>query len=342
VNKIIQEDLDYITNFPLDWNKLKNKNILIAGANGFIPAYIVETLLHLNDKYNLDIKIIALVRNKEKAEKRFKNNKNLYLLVQDVCNTINYNNKIDIIIHAASQASPKYYSVDPVGTMNANYLGTNNLLKLGIKNNIENFLFISSGEVYGETDKIPISEKDYGYIDINNVRNCYCEAKRASETLCISYLKQYNSPIKIVRPFHTYGPGLDLDDGRVFADFIKNILNKEDIILHSAGRKTRCFCYLSDAITGIFTVLLNGKVGEEFNISNPKEEISIFGLATKLTKIFPELNLNIVQKELPKGYLETTIERNKPDTTKANTLGWYPKISIQEGFYRTISYFRNI
>ena len=150
----------------------------------------------------------------------------LKFLVQDVCEKIIIDSKIDFIIHAASQASPKFYGKDPVGTINANVIGTINLLELAKRNKVEKFLYFSSSEVYGNLNEedIPTKEDKFGSIDPCNVRSCYSEGKRAGETICISWKHQYSIPVVIVRPFHTYGPGMDLNDGRVYADFIKNIV----------------------------------------------------------------------------------------------------------------------
>ena len=228
-NQVKLEDLIQITDASIDWKRFSGKTILISGANGFLPAYMVETLLFLYLKGVVsDIKILALVRNIQKAKSRFKdylNYRNLEFIVQDVCDPIEIDQKIDFIIHAASQASPRYYGTDPVGTLSANIFGTTNLLKLAKLNKVESFLYFSSSEVYGvlPENKIPTIESDYGFIDPTNVQSSYAESKRMGETICISWLHQYNIPIKIVRPFHTYGPGMQLNDGRVYADFIADI-----------------------------------------------------------------------------------------------------------------------
>ena len=252
-NKIILEDLRQIVDTPIDWGRFSGKTVLVTGANGFLPAYMVETLLYLNDeRIAKDIKIIALVRSIDKAKLRFKNyimNESLEFLVQDVCDPLKVDRKVDFIIHAASQASPKYYGMDPVGTLSANTIGTINLLKLAKSQSIESFLYFSSSEIYGILDdaKIPTKENNYGYLDPTNVRSSYAESKRMGETICVSYLHQYGIPIKIIRPFHTYGPYMKLDDGRVYADFVSDIVNNRNLEIWSDGSAKRAFCYLSDA-----------------------------------------------------------------------------------------------
>ena len=344
INKIILKDLTKIIDFPIDWRRFSGKTILISGANGFLPAYMVETLLLLLENGSIkDTKILALVRNIDKAKKRFINyseNNHLKFIVQDVSDPIEVDCNIDFIIHAASQASPKYYGTDPVGTLSANTLGTINLLKTAQKNSIESFLYFSSSEVYGSLDetKIPTKESDFGYIDPTNVRSCYAESKRMGETICVSWLKQYNIPVKIVRPFHTYGPGMALDDGRVYADFIADILKNRNIIMKSDGLAMRSFCYLSDATIAFFLVLLSGNNGDAYNVGNSDCEISILNLANKLVSLFPEKNVKVVSKNTNNtNYLKSSVSRNCPDLAKINKLGWHPKTSISEGFYKTIN-----
>jgi UDP-glucuronate decarboxylase len=346
-HQIVDEDLKKILATDLPWSEFAGKTILITGVNGFLPAYIAETLLYFNEKISSEkIKIIGLARNGARAENRFSSyhgRSDLKLIIQDVCTPIILEDKIDYIIHAASQASPKYYSKDPVGTISANILGTCNLLKLAQDNLVEGFLFFSSGEVYGEVaiSQIPTKESDYGYIDPTNIRSCYGESKRMGETMCVSWFHQYGVPTKIVRPFHTYGPGMSLDDGRVYADFIADILNNRDIVMKSDGSAIRAFCYLADAVQGFLTVLLKGDKGQAYNIGNDHCETSIFDLACKLTSLFPEKKLRVVKKDVVQSteYLRSSILRNCPDISKVRMLGWQPTTSIDEGFRRTIRSF---
>ena len=325
---------------------MREKNILISGASGFLPAYMVETILYLNEtRFNDKTNIFAMVRDEKNALKRFSNYQDrdeLKLIIQDVCNPFDIKDKIHYIIHAASQASPKFYKKDPVGTLCPNIIGTYNLLEMAREKNVQGFLFFSSGEVYGEIeeDMIPTKEEHYGYVDPLDIRSSYVESKRMGETMCISWFKQYSVPAKIVRPFHTYGPGMNLNDGRVFADFVYNLLKKEDIVIKSDGKAVRAFCYLADATAGFFTVLLKGKNGEPYNVGNDKCEISIIELAEKLANLFPEYKLRVVkEKRQDPDYLESKIVQSRPDIFKISSIGWEPHYSIEEGFKRTIKSF---
>jgi UDP-glucuronate decarboxylase len=342
-NFILKQDMKMITDTNLPWECFANKTVLISGANGLLPAYMVETLLYLNDIDNFNCRIIGLVRSREKALLRFKNHRessNLHLIEQDVSQPFSIDEQIHYIIHAASQASPKYYDLDPVGTLMANTLGTYYLLELAKKNQIDGFLYFSSGEVYGEVDasQIPTSENMYGYINPLNVRSCYAESKRMGENMTVSYAHQYGVPVKIVRPFHTYGPGVKLDDGRVFADFISDLVYSRDLTILGDGCAVRSFCYLADATVAFFTVLLKGKNAEAYNVGNSECCVSILELADRLTLHFKDKKLRVIRnkRENQTSYLASKITINSPDTSKLKELGWRAYISLEEGFARTV------
>ena len=345
VNSIIAEDLQTIIGAKLPWQNLYGKTILVSGANGFLPAYIVQTLLLLNENNPGDkIKVIGLVRNIEKAKKRFEaylDNNDFYLLSTDISKPIEVNEKIDFIIHAASQASPKYYGTDPVGTLSANTIGTYHLLNLAVQNAVERFLYFSSSEVYGAViNADDIDENSYGSLDPTQVRSCYAESKKMGETMCVSFAAQYKVPVSIVRPFHTYGPGLSFDDGRVFADFVANIVKGEDIVMNSDGSAVRSFCYLADATIGFFTVLLKGQNSAAYNVGNPAAAVSIKELAKLLVNLYPQKKLKAVFKAPDNtGYLQSSFSRLCPVIEKIKSLGWQPVTTLQEGFKRTIDSF---
>jgi UDP-glucuronate decarboxylase len=344
LNPIIKKDIDSIIGKFQHWENFRNKTVLISGANGFLPAYLAETFLNL--PASLNVKVIGMVRNLKKAELRFENysgNKALKLIEHDVCKAYHSGEKIDFIIHAASQASPKFYGIDPVGTLSANVLGTIHLIELAKEQKVDSFLYFSSGEVYGQVrnEDIPIKETTYGYLDPAQVRACYGESKRMGENICVSYHAQYGVKAKIVRPFHTYGPGMSLDDGRVFADFVANIVRKENIVLQSDGSAIRPFCYLEDATLGFLTILVKGEDGQAYNVGNPNEEHSILELANVMVNLYPELGLKVEmkQKAADNSYLKSPILRNSPNIEKAMNLGWRPGINVKEGFKRTCESF---
>ena len=340
-NKILSEDVDFIINSNIPWKKFSGKTILISGANGFLPSYMVHTLFQLN-KTKINTKVYALVRNKTKTKKIFNQyikNGFLEIIEQDISQKLNFNKHIDFIIHAASQASPKYYYSDPIGTMLPNIIGTKNLLDIATKNSVESFLFFSSGEVYGQTGSNKINELNYGFLDPLDLRSCYAESKRTGESLCMAWFKQNKTPVKIARIFHTYGPGMNLDDGRVFADFVSDAVKNRNIKIKSAGTAIRPFCYIADATAAFFIILLKGKNGNAYNVSNPNCMVSVMELAKIISRLFPEKGLKIEKGKKPaqKDYMQSKIKSQNPDISKLLKLGWKPKFSIEEGFSRTIT-----
>jgi UDP-glucuronate decarboxylase len=347
MKSIIQQDIEAILKEPLPWEVFAGKQILVTGAAGFLPAYIVETLLYLNRSVlSTPAQIIGLVRNKDYAEKRFEaycNRPDLKIVVQDVSNPLAGPVAFDFIIHAASQASPRFYKTDPVGTLSANVLGTYHLLQAARHSSCEGFLFFSSGDVYGNVrdGSVPTHEQEGGYLDPTDVRSCYGEGKRVGETMCVSFAQQFGIPTRIVRPFHTYGPGMKLDDGRVFADFVRDILAGGPITLHSDGSARRSFCYLADATAGFFTVLLKGDVGNAYNVANPDQECSISELADRLASVYEGDGVRVERKvRTDSAYVPSPITGVKPSVDKLKALGWRARTSIEEGFQRTVESYR--
>ncbi len=339
---IVEEDLARIVSSALPWNRLFGKTVLISGANGFVPAYMLETLLYLNDTEQAGIHVVALVRNNEKATRRLGHlygRPDLTVVVQDVRDPYLGPRTVHFVVHAASQASPKYYRKDPVGTFETNVIGTQRMLEAAKNAQSEGFLFFSSGEVYGrpEDPSIPLKEASYGYLDPTDLRSCYAEGKRGGETLCTCWHAQFGVPAKIVRLSHTYGPGMDLNDGRVFADFVADLVAGRDIVLKSDGSARRPFCYLADATIAFFSVLLNGNSGEAYNVGNDSE-CSILELAETLCRLFPERNFKVIRRERKQGdpYFASPVSGGHFDISKVRGLGWEPTTSIQEGFARTI------
>ncbi len=345
-NKIVSEDINQILSRELTWGAFSGCNVVVTGAGGFLGGYLVRTLITLNNLGLLSrpVKVIAFVRDLRKAKESFVDivgTPNLIFFEWDL-NSIaipDVKENIHYVFHAASQASPKYYGSDPVGTLLPNAVGTTALLSMLQKSvDPRGFLFVSSSEVYGTvSDNILLAENNFGSIDPAIVRSCYAESKRVGETACVAWFYQYKLPTYIVRPFHTYGPGLQPNDGRVFADFVFNVLRNEDIIMNSDGSTRRAFCYVSDAIAGFFTVMLAGKPAEAYNVANPDGDLSVLELAELLIKLYPEKNLKVKRQMTGDGpYLSSTFKRLIPDISKLTALGWQPNILPREGFLRMI------
>lgn len=347
VNSIIREDLKNIVNSDLDWEKFRQKTVLISGANGMLASYLVFTLMYLNEIYpRLKIKVIGLCRNPQKVEERFGDllkNPLLKINYQNLLEEIKIKGRVDYIFHAASLASPQFYAIDPVGVMSPNVFGTKNLLELARIKKTKGFLYVSSGAVYGKVGRKIITEENYGSLDPTDLGNCYAESKRMGENMCQGWHSQYGLPTFVVRLEHTYGPTMDLhNDTRVFAEFVSDIVNHRDIVIKSDGLPVRTFCYISDAVDGFFRILLKGVSGQSYNVSNPKSRISIRGLAKLLVTLFPEERLKVVYQRRKKNeiYLENS-QKIRPSLSieKIAQLGYQSQIGLEEGFKRTIRSF---
>jgi nucleoside-diphosphate-sugar epimerase len=347
-SEIVYTDLIQIVKSNVNWNRFKNKTLFVSGGAGLLPSYFVQSLLYANRLHNLKLKVICVSRSVESLRKRlghWLNDANLKAIIHDVTSPIPVEiAPSDYVIHAASQASPKFYATDPVGTLLTNTLGTKHLLEYAVRSKAERFMFFSSGEVYGTpfNPMEPITETSYGYLDPMNVRSCYAESKRIGETMSIAWAKQYGLYTVVARPFHTYGPGLLLDDGRVFADFVADVVAKRDIVVRGDGSEKRCFCYLADATVGFLSILLNGINSEAYNIANPSCEISMKNLAKLISNLFPDRNIKIKFKkesDVKKNYLKSPISKAVPSIEKIKKLGWFPTTSLEEGFTKTIKSF---
>ncbi len=342
---IWREDIATVIENDLPWDRLSGCRVLVTGAAGFLGGYLVRTLLHLHgaDRVADPITVVALVRNINHAKIRLSDvvdHPNFTMLEWDLNNiALPDIGACNYVLHAASQASPKYYGIDPVGTALPNAVGSAALLSALQKcPDPRGFLFVSSSEIYGAAqDNAPILENDYGVLDPTAVRACYAESKRFAETLCAAWYQQYKLPTFIVRPFHTYGPGLQLDDGRVFADFAFNVLRGENISMDSDGTARRAFCYASDAVVGFFTVLLKGECVQPYNVANPSAELSVLELAKLMIGLYPEKKLKIISRATPnRSSLTSNVNRLLPNASKLVALGWKPVVTPILGFRRMI------
>ena len=344
-NKLYIDDLAQINKTDIPWNELQGKAVLITGANGLFGSVLVDTLIYRNEIMQGNTDIWVLVRNEEFSRKRFGNyinKKYFHYLIQDVCLNIRIDSSIDYIIHAAGKGDPRSFATDPVGIMNANYLGILQVLELAKDKKSIKVIYISSGEVYGivkpefiSGEYQGIQEKEYGYLDILNPRACYASSKRAAETLCISYSKQYGVDVNIARPCHTYGPTMLESDSRVINEFIRAVLEHSDIVLKSPGLQQRSYCYIADTAAAIFTLLLSGKKDEAYNISNPNSILTIKELAELLTRIGgTKIRYEISDHIEKSGYSD--IVHAVLDARKLYDLSWRPLYNMDEGIIRTI------
>lgn len=343
-NEIVQKDLAELEKEKMDFSTLREKNILVTGANGMLATYFIYFLMFLNDKNNLGIKIYALSRNRDKLIARFggTERKDIIPVIQDVCEKIVIDEKVDYIVHMASSANPTSILSNPVGIINANLVGTFNVLELAKENKAE-VLFTSTREVYGKMpDDIQfIKEDDMGILNCFDRRACYPESKRMAETILMSYYIQYGVNFKNVRIAHSYGPGMNIDnDGRIMSDLISDVVNKRNIVLKSTGEAKRAFCYITDAISAILYVLIVGEECQTYNIANEKEEIAIKDLAELLVNLYEEYQLKVCYEISENSGAYTDFKRVGLDTSKLEKLGWEPKVSLKKGIKNTVDSFR--
>lgn len=343
---IIQEDMKALRDAELPYEMLRGKHVLITGASGMLAAYLVYFFEYLNRTENYGIRLTALVRNEEKAWGKFgefREEPGFELLVQDVCAPIAREwDDLDFIIHAAGNASPQFILNDPVGIINANTVGTTNVMELA-KHYHSRVLYTSTREVYGKMDEkvTSIREDSFGSLDPMERRSCYPESKRMAESILQGYHYQYGVESVIARIAHSYGPGMVIDnDGRVMSDFISDVVHGRDIILKSTGDAVRAFCYITDAVSALLTLLLKGTPGEAYNVANETEPAAIRDAAQQLVSLFPEKGLKVVfdiPEEMSQGY--SKMGRVALDTAKLEALGWKPEVSLRDGMKRTVESF---
>lgn len=342
--QLINEDAETIVKEKLDWKKLSGKSVLISGATGYVPQYFVHSLVKRNDLYGENIKIIAMCRNKARADIRFKNyyqRGDFELLLQDVCTPIKYMDNVDYIIHAASPAGVKTRYDDPVYTFDTNVNGCKNLLDLA-REKKSIFLLVSSIDIYGKMESSDrLVENKYGELDPMNIRNVYSCSKKAAEALCTCY-SEIGVQAKVVRPSQILAGGIALDDGRLHIDFISQILEKNKIILKGDGSPRRTFMYITDAITGMLYVLLEGKSAEAYNLCSENCEASVLTLAQTFISQVPSRKVEIaynMETRKTDPAVTQVVSVVCGSSEKIRKLGWEPKINLEKACSRMMKYY---
>ena len=249
--------------------------------------------------------------------------------------------QFDYIIHAASNASPNSFSNNPVEIVKANILGVSNLIEYGMGHGMKRFLYVSSGEVYGEGDGRVMTEEYSGYVDCLNPRSCYPSSKRTAETLCVSYASEYGADVVIARPCHVYGPNFTESDNRVYAQFIRNILHEEDIVLKSKGEQVRSWCYVVDCVSALLYVLLKGASGEAYNIADSNSVLTI----RQLAEMFADIGSCKVIMDIPSDIEKSVfnpVSKSVFSVDKLERLGWKVSGNMYEKMSKTVSQVRHI
>lgn len=337
MNRIHMEDIEQII-AAMPYEECEGKTFLITGGTGFLGSYMVDSLMMLKRRNKIKRCVIYLLcRNRAKAEKKFSTwigDIDFKLLTQSVEDKIHIDGNVDFIIHAASCSQTAIFNERPVDLLSANGIGTYNLLELAKEKNTKSFLFFSSGSVYGESLDNELFEDKIYNMDYLNMKNSYASGKRMGEMFCKAFWKQYAVPTKCVRISHTYGPGIDINDGHIYSDFAKSILNSSPLIIKGDGADSRPFCYVTDAIRAFWILLFDGVDGEVYNMANAKETFSIRELADMLAyRIFEDRNLEVIQRQ----NLITEKKKRIVNIDKLKKLGWNPIISVEVGFKRLIT-----
>lgn len=343
-NEIYLSDISWVASIDLPWGKLKNKSILITGVTGLICSFLADVLMYRNRNFKDGITIYALSRSKQSLEKRFSSylgDASLIFIEHDVSEPLKIDFQADYIIHGASNADPISFSLDPVGTMKANIFGIYNLLEYARFHNTKRVLYISSGEVYGEgSQEINSFTEDYsGYVNCTDPRSCYPSSKRAAESMCGSYIKQYGLDVVIARPCHIYGPTMKESDSRASAQFIRNAISKKDIVMKSKGLQIRSYCYVADAVSALLYILFKGETGHAYNIANKNSNVTIKKFAETVASLFGlQIKFEVPDSIEKDGYSKIT--KAVLDASKLEGLGWRPMFSLKDGIYRTVTILR--
>ena len=338
-SSIFLEDIRLIVDDLKEFhNELEGKTVLIAGGNGFLGTYFTNVLIKINEVLSTSMKIVVM--DNMITSKNKENNSNITFLEHDISKNFDFDGDLDYIIHGASIASPPTYRKFPIKTIDVNYQGTRNLLELARKKKVKSMLFLSSSEIYGDPELIPTPESYVGKVSCTGPRACYDESKRLAETISILYFEQYQIPIKIARPFNVYGPYLNLNDGRIIPDFMKNAINKSEIIIHSDGTPTRSFCYVSDAMKAFFRLLFSKHNGIICNVGN-NEEVSVNDVAKMIEKTLDKtISLKTIKSSDP-NYTKDNPQRRCPDLSLIKkSVNYTPEISFEEGLKRVYNWYK--
>lgn len=330
------KDIQNVARLNLPWEKLSGANVLITGATGLIGSCLVEVLM---EHPNKDYHVYASGRNENRALLRFKayeHDSHFHFIKYNVMSPLECDVDYHYIIHAASDASPIFFAKNPVEVIKSNIVGVINLMDYGLLHHMNRFLYVSSGEVYGEGDGRMFTEEYSGYVNPTSIRSCYPSSKRAAETLCVAYAAEYGVDTVIARPCHTYGPHFTESDNRVYAQFIRNVLKGDDIVMKSAGNQYRSWCYVVDSVSALLHILLLGESGEAYNIADQTSNITIKELAEMIAEqANKKVIVEIPSDEEKAGY--NVVKKSVFSTRKIEQLGWKIDSSMYKKMHDTLT-----
>lgn len=346
-DSVLQEDLEFIANAStIPWEELNGKSILVTGATGLVGSQLVKALACRNRIFNSNIKILASIRNLEKAKRVYADffdkdglllRPEIEFVVGDIAN-VKIEENVDYIVHTASVTASKEMVSNPVETIRTTMEGTSHILELAREKQSKGVVYLSSMEAFGvvpASDKRS-TEKELGLIDLENPRSCYPEGKRMAECLCTAYASEYKVPVKVARLSQTFGAGITYNENRVFAQFAKAAIEGHDIVLHTKGLSFGNYCYTRDTITALLILLVKGNYGEAYTVANEDSNIRIKDMAKMVAEKIADGKINVVfdipESTLTYGYAPDT--ELHLSSAKMQALGWKPTVSLEETYRR--------
>lgn len=338
---VYREDLSRAIAAAGDLSPLKNATVMITGATGMIGACLTDALALASERQGLNLRVLALCRDAERARAWFGAYDCVSCAACDLTRPDGELPEADFIVHAASNAHPLAFSGDPVGTMLGNILGTKRLLDQLCEQGRGRLLFVSTGEIYGENPAVTdgFDEDGFGRIDSMNPRSCYPESKRAAETLCASYVRQFGADAVVARLCYIYGPTIAPANSRADAQFLRRALAGEDIVMKSAGSQLRSYAYVADAVSALLTVLLRGETGRAYNVANRASTHTIREYAETLARLAGvRVTFELPPEAERQGY--STVTRAVQNPARLEALGWKPFALLEEGLRHTLDVLR--
>ena len=342
MSDILKSDInEALSDNNIPWGDLRDSTVLVTGATGLIGGALVHILSAANEKHKLNMLLLANGRSAAKGEALVNNHKAVFIRgdIRKPETIADAAEKIDYIFHCAAITKSADMVAKPADVALTAVDGTRNMLELALAKRCKSFEYLSSMEIYGQCEKREVRESDLGYMDLSNPRCSYPVSKRFCEVMCLAYFWQYGLPVKTVRLAQTFGAGTPKDDARVFVQFARKAMAGEDLELHTEGRSRGNYCYTSDTVRGLLTILLKGTAGEAYNIANPAASMTIRDMAELVASDVCggriKAIVNIPENVAKRGYAPDVGYILNID--KVSSLGWTPKHGLAEMYRRMLA-----
>ena len=345
-SEILQQELQYIAE-NIGTEAFRQKTFLVTGATGLVGSVFVKSLLEIEKEQKTGLRVIAFVRNPDKAQRIYEDYEGsgtLSLFCGDVCENWRIEEPVDYVLHAAAVTKSKMMVEHPTEVIRTSLEGMQRSLEFARKKQITKMVYVSSMEMYGQTGEEKASENTLGYLDLASIRSCYPESKRMCECMAKAWNSEFQVPVCTARLAQTFGPGILPDENRVFAQFARSAMMGQDIVLRTEGRSEGNYCYIRDAMTALFTLFLKGKPGEAYNVVNEDTHMQIRDMARLVADKIAGGNIQVAY-DIPKNRLDTGYAPDvklKMDSTKIRSLGWQPEIGLEEAYRRLLRYMKEM